>query len=74
MYVVNSVIYFFATEHPNQWTIVKSVKDRLRKNPDTLKEYDKIIKAQLEEGIIEIINDEDKNSVMVTYLPPLGRD
>ena len=48
---------------------VKSVKDRLRKNPDTLKEYDKIIKAQLEVGIVEMINDEDKSSVgMVIYL------
>ena len=48
---------------------VKSVKDRLRKNADTLKEYDKIIKAQLEEGIVEMINDEDKSSVvMVTYI------
>ncbi len=46
---------------------------RLRQDPDTLKEYDSIIRAQLEQGIVEVVEcPEHPDAEKVHYLPHHG--
>lgn len=42
---------------------------RLRRSPEILKEYDSIIRGQLGQGIVEVVNDDATAPGMVHYLP-----
>ena len=49
---------------------MNKLKVRLREKPQVLKQYDDVIKDQLEQGIIEIVDDKKEIDINnVTYLP-----
>ena len=49
---------------------LSSLLSRLRKEPDILKEYDSVIKDQIERGIVEVVDKEAKpESNRIHYIP-----
>ena len=43
---------------------LQGLLSRLREKPDILKEYDSVIKDQIERGIVEVVNEETKRDVV----------
>jgi len=48
---------------------LRSLQRKLRGRPELLAEYDRIIRAQEEEGIVEVVNAREKKGPVVHYIP-----
>ena len=48
---------------------LNSLVNRLNKSPETLHQYDKVIKEQIDSGIVEVANEEPKPLGTVHYIP-----
>ena len=48
---------------------LNSLVNRLNKSPETLSQYDNVIKEQLDSGIVEVVNGEPKPLGTVHYIP-----